>query len=110
MLIKFLIPKKVTLNEIYSGKAWYKRAALKESYLKVPIFAKPIMEYPVRMHYHFLLDGNGYDISNHAYMIKLIEDCLVEKGILKGDNQKFVKEIKISAAKSKENVCYINFY
>jgi hypothetical protein len=53
--------------------------------------------FPVAVHYHFRLHGKGLDISNHAYMVKMVEDALVSGGVLPGDTQKYVSKITITS-------------
>lgn len=55
--------------------------------------------FPVHMHYHFRLHGTRLDISNHAYMLKMIEDGLVAGGVLPGDEPKYVAGISITSEK-----------
>lgn len=54
-------------------------------------------EYPVKMHYHFRLPGKQLDISNHAYMQKMVEDGLVNAGVIPGDEPRYVCDLRITA-------------
>jgi hypothetical protein len=84
------------LNSIYAGKHWTKRNAdkdywhwlVKEALAKVsPLqaFIKPIC---ITFYWN-----DGLDCSNHAYMAKMIEDCL--KGyIITDDSRQYVQEIR----------------
>ena len=104
--ITFHLPLKISTNKIYAGIHWTQRNKHKELFRAVPFVAKPVDKYPVKCHYHFELDGRGLDLLNCSYLAKMIEDCLVHKGILKDDSQKYVSEIKITASKG-DNVCRI---
>jgi hypothetical protein len=43
------------------------------------------------------MTGKPLDITNHAYMVKLLEDGMVQAGVIPGDEQKFVGSVTISA-------------
>ena len=58
--------------------------------------------FPVKCHYHFKLSGPQLDISNHAYMVKMVEDALVANGVIPEDDQKYVSEIRVTAEKVKK--------
>lgn len=96
------IPEKVSLNKIYAGIHFRERAEHKDQYYfavlaaNIPRYLGP---YPVHMHYHFRVPGKKLDISNHAYMLKMVEDALVHANIIEEDNQKYVTGISISAEK-----------
>lgn len=102
--MKFTIelPQKVSLNRIYAGVHFTERAEHKEDYHYAVMDAKPKKytgEYPVEMHYHFKLNGSPLDISNHAYMVKMVEDGLVACGIIVDDTQKYVSKISVTSEK-----------
>jgi hypothetical protein len=102
--VKFTIPipEKVSLNKIYAGVHFRTRSRHKEVYHFAVLARKPkpyTGTFPVHMHYHFRLHGTPLDISNHAYMLKLVEDGLVAAGILPGDEPKYVSCITITAEK-----------
>jgi hypothetical protein len=106
MQIIFHIPLELSLNKIYAGGHWSNRSYHKNLYRKVPFTAQPVTEYPVHCHYHFI-QPNNYDISNLAYQVKLVEDCLVKKSVLKNDSRKYVSGVTITAEQGKENICRI---
>jgi protocatechuate 3,4-dioxygenase beta subunit len=56
--------------------------------------------FPASTHYHFKIKGRGLDISNYAYMQKLLEDSLVAHGVLPDDTPKYVGELRITAEKA----------
>lgn len=97
------ILEKISLNKIYSGVHWSVRNRHVEDADSAVAYlphAKPYKgKYPVHVHYHFLLAGTALDISNHGYMVKLVEDSLVKKGVLKGDQPKYVAGITVTAEK-----------
>jgi hypothetical protein len=87
--------KEYGLNSIYAGKHWARRKADKEDwhYLVKQALnsARPLKMFdkPVRINFYW---NDNLDCSNHAYMGKMIEDCL--KGyIIKDDSRRYVKEI-----------------
>jgi hypothetical protein len=96
------IPEKVSLNRIYSGVHFSERSRHKSDYHFAVLAGKPIPydgPFPVHCHYHFRLHGTPLDISNHAYMQKMVEDGLVGAGILPGDDPKYVGSITITSEK-----------
>ena len=51
----------------------------------------------VHCHYHFRLNGSRLDVSNHAYILKMVEDGLVHWDVLPEDDQKHVASITMTA-------------
>jgi hypothetical protein len=87
--------KEYGLNSIYAGKHWAKRKADKEDWHTLVLSALAnlhsfgMFDKPVKITFYW---NDGLDCSNHAYMAKMIEDCL--KGyIIKDDSRRYVKEI-----------------
>lgn len=89
--------KRFGLNSIYAGKHWSKRKEDKEYWYwlikselaKQSVPAK-IFEKAVCITFHW---NDGLDCSNHAYIAKMIEDCL--KGyLIKDDSRRYVAEIR----------------
>jgi hypothetical protein len=85
------------LNAIYAGKHWTERNRDKEYWhwlvkselikqkISIHIFDKPVC-------ITFFWD-DGLDCSNHAYMAKMIEDCL--RGyFITDDSRRYVAEIR----------------
>jgi hypothetical protein len=95
------IPEKVSLNRIYAGVHFRERSRHKDDYrltvLCVPEVRPYEGEYPVHIHYHFRLAGSKLDISNHAYMIKMLEDALVACGVIPDDDQQYVGMISVTS-------------
>lgn len=96
------IPDKVSLNKIYSGIHFRTRSQHKTSF-HFAVLAGKVAQYPgpfpVHMHYHFRLHGTRLDVSNHAYMLKMVEDGLVDAGVIPGDDPKYVAGITITSEK-----------
>lgn len=94
----------VSLNAIYSGAHWYKRHEIKEGYkaLTHKLFAGLKERYgafdePCEIAFDF--SGTRiFDCDNHAFMGKMIQDCLVAAGIITDDTAKHLA--KVSYAKS----------
>ena len=98
------VPEKVSLNKIYAGVHFRTRSKHKDMY-RLAVMCAPTVRpyegtYPVKMHYHFRIQGSRLDISNHAYMLKMVEDGLVQCGVIPGDEQKYVAEISMTAEKA----------
>lgn len=47
--------------------------------------------FPIDCAYHFKLNGTLLDSSNTAFMQKLVEDGLVQAGIIPDDSRKYVR-------------------
>ncbi len=93
MKLTIPIPEKISLNKIYAGIHFRQRSQHKDDYHFAVMSASPkpyTGDFPVHVHYHFKLHGNQLDISNHAYMQKMVEDGLVACGVIPDDNQKYV--------------------
>ena len=105
-MIRFELPIVVSTNKFYESKHWTFRNKIKNQYRDVAFTGEIITEYPVDCHYTFYI-ANNFDTSNLSIMQKLIEDCLVKKGILKNDSPKYVNRISIGRVKSKESYCEI---
>ena len=107
VVVKYVvpIPEKVSLNKIYAGIHFSQRKVHKDNYHLAVLASKPepwTGDFPVHVHYHFKLRGNRLDISNHAYMQKMVEDGLVACGVLPDDDQKYVSGITVTAEQIKK--------
>jgi hypothetical protein len=103
MTIEVLLPEKVSLNRIYAGVHFRERSRHKDMYYMAVLASRPeqyVGDFPVAVHYHFKVRGSRLDISNHAYMLKMLEDSLVACGVLPGDEQQYVGRITITAEKA----------
>lgn len=87
------IPEKVSLNKIHAGVHWTKRSKWRNDYHLAVRCSKPKKytgSFPAIFHYHFKLKGRSLDSTNMAFMCKLVEDGLVESGVIPDDSQKYV--------------------
>lgn len=88
--------KRFGLNAYYAGKHWSARKRdaeefhwLAQSAIRKAGVQQNILENPVKL--TFLFD-DGLDCSNHAVIVKAVEDAM--KGwIIKDDSRKYVKSI-----------------
>ncbi|MGK7870856.1 hypothetical protein [Falsiroseomonas sp. E2-1-a20] len=100
MISTILLPEKISLSKIYAGIHYSQRSEHKAE-LYISVLAAGLNRYvgpfPVHIHYHFAMTGKPLDITNHAYMVKLLEDGMVHAGVIPGDEQKFVGSVTISA-------------
>jgi len=98
------VPDKVSLNAIYAGVHFRTRSKHKEKYHWAVLAGKPkpyTGDFPVHCHYHFRVHGTPLDQSNYGYMLKLVEDGLVQAGVLPGDDPKYVASLTITSEKDK---------
>lgn len=94
----------VSLNAIYAGSHWRKRQQIKQGYIALThkLFAELKERYgafdePCEIAFDF--SGTRiFDCDNHAFMGKMIQDCLVKAGIITDDTAKHLA--KVSYAKS----------
>lgn len=94
LLIPYIGP---STNSIYAGIHWQKRKKHKADALKAlkSLGFIPQIDAPVQITMKPML-GKGkraYDVSNYSYTYKMLEDCLVECGVLVGDTSKTVKRV-----------------
>lgn len=96
------LPFKVSTNKIYSGCHWAVRKKHKDLMKTACIGLKRFKAYeePVSIVATFYFKQRPLDCSNCSYMYKLIEDCIVEYGILPDDSPKWVKSITLKSLKS----------
>jgi hypothetical protein len=99
-----------SLNKIYAGMHYSKRKRnADEAHLIVKMACKGIksVSNPVSLTFTPYHNSRLYDCSNYAYTCKLIEDGLVQAGVLVDDTNKYVKQIIINApvkiAKTEDN-------
>lgn len=92
-----------SLNSIYAGSHWRTRQQIKRNYLNYThrlckdLFALyGAFDKPCEISFEF--SGTRiHDCDNHAFMGKMIQDCLVNAGLFKGDSAKYIA--KVSYAK-----------
>ncbi len=92
--IPLKIDSKISLNKIYAGIHWSARKRDKDyirlltrSCLSLPV---KTFDKPVRLIVEY---NSKLDVSNHGYILKMIEDALVSNKVLVNDTKKYVKEI-----------------
>jgi hypothetical protein len=105
--------QKESTNKIYSGVHWRVRQLLKDNYLYEikkckGLFHIPV-EYPVDLELTFEFSGKTLDSSNCSYMGKIVEDCLVKIGIFPNDSIKYIRSVKYTSVKGKNNLIYISY-
>ena len=101
MTLEFFIPLKITkelsLNQIYAGVHWNKRKNQKDAIClltKNALEGKAVkFDAPVCIEMSFC---SRLDVSNHAYLFKMIEDTLRGLKIIKDDTDKYVKKVVMS--------------
>jgi hypothetical protein len=102
LFIPYIAP---STNAMYAGQHWSARSKHKSNAKKAVMVAlaalqeKKIFTKPVHIQLEPQL-GKGkraYDVSNYSYTYKLIEDCLVERGVLVSDTAAFVKELRFKS-------------
>jgi len=110
------LPEKISLNRIYAGVHWTKRKAWADSYhLAVLVAARQSQisafsgPFPCRVEYRFKLKGKPLDASNLAFCAKLVEDGLVQCGIIPDDSPQYVKSVTLVTAKG-EDVVEVTLY
>ncbi len=108
---------KISTNAIYAGTHWTKRKKLKDSYLwltKGPFKLLKPAEGKVDIDFTFFWAGRALDSSNVSFLVKMLEDCLVEYGIIKDDTIKHVGRVSMESKKSKSgsrgDYCVINIF
>ena len=101
MTLEFFIPltitKELSLNQIYAGVHWNKRKDQKDAIClltKNALGGKAVkFDAPVCIEMSFC---SRLDVSNHAYLFKMIEDTLRGLKIIKDDTDKYVKKVIMS--------------
>ena len=101
LTLEFFIPltitKELSLNQIYAGVHWNKRKDQKDAIClltKNALGGKTVkFDAPVCIEMSFC---SRLDVSNHAYLFKMIEDTLRGLKIIKDDTDKYVKKVIMS--------------
>lgn len=72
--------------------------------MHIAVLASQIAPYsgsfPVDCRYHFKLKGPLLDSSNTSFLQKLVEDGLVQAGVLPEDNRKYVRWVSCLSDKA----------
>lgn len=109
MIQRFEIPLEITskdwgLNKIYAGIHWNIRSKDKDyitTLVRSIVGIKKAFERPVSIKMSF---NSGLDVSNHAYLFKMIEDALVKCKVINDDTDKYVKSITMEKQKEFKGV------
>ena len=92
-----LLMENFGLNDILSSKSNYQTAKKMVRTIADLYIAKDLrgvhIDVPVRLEMGF--KSGISDVSNHAFIFKLIEDSLVKNGVIDDDNADIVREIKL---------------
>lgn len=100
MIYKFIIDTKLpSLNEYtqinrYNKFAGNKMKADNQSFIRGCIYSqlgKIEIEKPVMVHLTWVEDSKKRDLDNIRFSVKFILDALVQTGVLKNDNWRYVK-------------------
>lgn len=101
LFVPYIAP---STNAMYAGQHWTRRkkhkaaaAAAVDSALSGKLGDQFDAAVIITVTPHLGKGRRGYDVSNYSYTLKLIEDCLVSRGILKDDTADRVGEIRIKA-------------
>ena len=95
-MYKLNVSGKVSLNEIYSGAHWTKRATLKKNWRL--IFSQMLNEYDkVEINQYGLICrfNNRLDLDNNIMMVKFLNDTLKEQGWINDDSPKYFTTLKM---------------
>lgn len=104
----FKIPMKINgklgLNKIYAGVHWAVRSKDKEN-MRLLVRSVVGLRQAYKKSVHLKMSFKSrLDVSNHAYLFKLIEDSLVKCGLLKDDTDKYVGKITLEKQKEFDGV------
>ena len=92
-----LLMENFGLNDILSSKSNYQMAKKMVRTIADLYIAKDLrgvhIDVPVRLEMGF--KSGISDVSNHAFIFKLVEDSLVKNGVIDDDNADIVREIKL---------------
>ncbi len=93
-MVSLKITSALSLNKIYAGIFWAKRKKQKDNVktlVKIALRGKKKIKFdkPVEIEMQF---NSRLDVSNHAYIFKMIEDAIKERGIIEDDTDKYVKK------------------
>lgn len=105
IVLEITIPEKVSLNRIYAGMFWRRRAILAKLYHDEFLDVKgkmKVTKYPVVISYDFHFKSNPLDTLNCSMMAKMLEDGMVKIGILEDDCPKYVRRSIIDTQLSSE--------
>jgi hypothetical protein len=102
------IPEKVSTNAIYAGMHWAKRKRLADLYHRALIEHRLTrIPTPANLTFTFTFKGKLLDCTNVAFMAKLLEDGMVQWGILPGDAPDQVASVKLRVLKGTKDTVSI---
>lgn len=101
--------KPVSLNEIYKGIHWSKRKEYRDLWHTAfrHIHKGKSFTEPVWIYYAFGMK-NPMDSTNLAFMEKLIEDALVQDGVIMKDDPRFVRFTGAIPIQASENCVLVH--
>ena len=87
----------ISTNKIYSGCHWTKRKKIADEFHllvtdAVNLFKVSSFIGSVELSFKWS-NKSRFDLDNHAFMRKMIIDALVKKGIVVGDQKRYIKKI-----------------
>lgn len=102
--LRLAIPEKVSTNKAYRGFGhWSERSKLATIYHQAMLQFKgkyKLSKFPVDIVYDFYWKGRALDSSNQSFMGKMMEDGLVQIGLLPDDTPTYVKSSKYITSKA----------
>lgn len=103
--IPLKINSKLSLNKIYKGCHYAIRAKDKQRIAKIVKANVPLklqcFQRPVRIKMSF---KSRLDVSNHAYLFKILEDCLRDLNYILDDTDKYVAEAVLAKQSTYDGV------
>lgn len=87
-------------SNAFQGSKFKKRI---EAEIGFYIMAMPVLENPVKIHFHWIEGNKKRDLDNIAFAKKFILDALVKCGKLKDDNRKCVTAFTDTFAYAEES-------
>lgn len=110
MNIKIPIPEKISTNKIYSGLHWATRKRHADLYHKslIEFKGQKVKTYPVEITYIFNFKSKPLDTTNCTYMVKMLEDGLIQNGIIENDSPEYVSFTGIYSQKADEDLIEIS--
>lgn len=107
--VEITLPYKISTNSIYAGVHWSKRKRLKDlmRWALVPIITSIRPLHQGTLTFDFQFKSRPLDCSNCSFMVKMIEDVLVEHYKIIDDTPKYVEKIIISSKKGTKDLCIL---
>ena len=100
-VVDFILPEKLSTNNIYAGVHWSVRKKHKDlfiwGFIEIASKIKPVDKCDLEFEFEF--KSKPLDCDNCSYMVKLLIDCLRHYGKIKDDTLDYVGSIKITSRK-----------